>query len=126
MEDPLEERPVAPPVEREDPPRRPGVHRRVDVAEGPLVGRQLPRWGACTTRGTGAVSWCLAKAGSTWARATQWNARSQAANQGYSHVSGIEMMSWSFRCRQPALRPRFRDAGGGRLAGVAVEPAATS
>src|SRR5262249_57505447 len=25
-----------------DPPRRPGVHRRIDVAEGELVGRKLP------------------------------------------------------------------------------------
>ena len=29
-------------VDLVDPPRRPGVHRRVDVAERPFIGRQLP------------------------------------------------------------------------------------
>ncbi len=42
-------------------------------------------------------SWYLANAGSTWARATVWNARSQAANHGYSHLSGIERMSAASR-----------------------------
>ncbi len=45
MEDPLQERVVGPPgqlaVDLEDAQRRPGVHRRVDVAEGPFVGGQL-------------------------------------------------------------------------------------
>ncbi len=37
--------------------------------------------------------WLRVKAGSTMLSATQWNARSHAAYQGYSHLSGIEMMS---------------------------------
>ena len=69
------------------------------------------------------VSWYFANAGSTCASATQWNAMSQAANQGYSHLSGIDMMSNASNCRQPALRPPLRDAGGGGCVGVAVEPA---
>src|SRR6187401_295480 len=35
----------------------------------------------------------LAKSGSTIDSGSAWNARSQAAYQGYSHLSGIEMMS---------------------------------
>ena len=42
VQHPLEEREVAGPVDLEDLQRRPGVHRRVHVVEGPLVGRQLP------------------------------------------------------------------------------------
>ena len=47
MEDALEERPVgaageATPFDLVDPPRGPGVDRRIDVRERPLVGRQLP------------------------------------------------------------------------------------
>ena len=39
------------------------------------------------------MSWYFANPGSRWASATQWKARSQAANQGYSHLSGIEITS---------------------------------
>ena len=35
-------------------PRGPGMHRRIDVAEGPLVGGQSARWDACTTRAASA------------------------------------------------------------------------
>ena len=42
MEDALEEVGVLVAVDLEDAQRGPGVHRRVDVAEGPLVGGQLP------------------------------------------------------------------------------------
>jgi hypothetical protein len=38
--------------------------------------------------------------GSASAIATQWNARSQAANHGYSHLSGIDRMRIEFRCFQ--------------------------
>ena len=41
VEDPLEEVVVAPAVDLEDAQRGPRVHRRVDVAERPLVGRDL-------------------------------------------------------------------------------------
>src|ERR1700757_2959101 len=35
----------------------------------------------------------MAKSGSTIASGSEWKARSQAAYQGYSHLSGMEMMS---------------------------------
>ena len=70
------------------------------------------------------ISCSLANIGSTWARATQWKARSHAAYHGYSHLSGIEMTSWLLRCRQPDVATvDRRPTGGRRLAGVAVEPA---
>ena len=68
-------------------------------------------------------SWYLANAGSRWASATQWNPRSHAANHGYSHLSGIDMMSNASKWRQRELRPVSRDAGGARLRRVAVQPA---
>src|SRR5438094_190997 len=44
------------------------------------------------------TSWLFANSGSIRANGTVWNARSHAANQGYSHGSGIEitsaMVSW--------------------------------
>ena len=39
------------------------------------------------------TSWYFANAGAMCASATVWKARSQAANHGYSHGSGIERMS---------------------------------
>src|SRR5260370_5259286 len=36
----------------------------------------------------------LAKSGSTIDSGSVWKGRSQAAYQGYSHLSGMEMMSW--------------------------------
>ena len=65
----------------------------------------------------------MANSGSTCASATQWNARSQAAYHGYSHLSGIEMTSRVVEvpplavAAAPALVRRRR---AGR---VAVEPA---
>ena len=38
-------------------------------------------------------SWSLAKSKSTIASDKVWKAKSQAAYQGYSHLSGMEMMS---------------------------------
>ena len=43
---------------------------------------------------------------------TVWKARSQAANQGYSHLSGIEMMSNPSKLRHLEFRPFLRTAGG--------------
>src|SRR5215472_12359053 len=40
------------------------------------------------------ASSCLAKSVSTVVKAMVWNARSQAAYQGYSHLSGIEITFW--------------------------------
>ena len=64
-------------------------------------------------------SWYLANAGSTCASVMVWNARSHAANHGYSHLSGIDRMSAASKWRQPALRPVRRSLGGGGLAGIA-------
>ena len=58
------------------------------------------------------ISWYFANAGSTRASATQWKARSQAANHGYSHLSGIDMMSNASNVLQSALRPASRESGG--------------
>ncbi len=69
-------------------------------------------------------NWYLANAGSTWARVIAWNARSHAANHGYSHLSGIDRMSAASKWRQPALRPVSRSVGGGFVDRIAVEPAA--
>ena len=63
------------------------------------------------------ISWYLANAGSRWARVTQWKPRSQAANQGYSHLSGIEMMSNPSKLRHLAFRPSLRWGGGSGWAG---------
>src|ERR1700757_846167 len=60
------------------------------------------------------TSWSFANCASTMASGMQWNARSHAAYQGYSHLSGIEMMSALFRCCHSELRRR--------LAWVAVLP----
>ena len=68
------------------------------------------------------TNWALANSASTSARGMQWNARSQAAYQGYSHLSGIEMMSALFRCVQSLLRPCQRAARRRRLAGIALQP----
>ena len=71
-----------------DAPGGVGVDRRVDVAEVPLVGRELAvgvqvplaqeqeQSGASPTRGRAGPG------------RMQWKARSQAAYQGYSHLSG--------------------------------------
>ena len=41
-----------------------------------------------------------------------WKARSQAAYHGYSHLSGMEMMSSFSMWNQSALRTRWRSAAG--------------
>ena len=50
----------------------------------------------------------MAKPGSIKPKAMQWKARSQAAYQGYSHLSGIEMTSLLLWCRHRLLRPCLR------------------
>src|SRR5580704_5583945 len=59
----------------------------------------------------------LANSGSTNDNATQWNPRSHAANQGYSHLSGIDNTSSLLRCCQSWFRPFRRCAGGGGCPG---------
>ena len=51
------------------------------------------------------LNWSRAKTGSSRANGTMWNARSQAANQGYSHLSGMESTSRQKTCGQSELRP---------------------
>ena len=127
LEDPLEELVVTRTVDLEDPQRGPRVHGRVDVAERPTRTRAAGRSGACTTRGSSRSSWSLANCGSTWASGTQWNARSHAAYQGYSHVSGIEITSALLRWRHSWLRPaRGGSAGGGGRAGSPSSQRSTS
>ena len=63
----------------------------------------------------------MAKAGSMTARVTAWKARSQAANQGYSQLSGIDRMSLLLSSRQSALRPA-QPAGRRRIGRISVEP----
>ena len=58
------------------------------------------------------TSWYLANAGSTWASATQWKAMSHAANHGYSHLSGMDMMSKASKLFHRELRFVHRSAGG--------------
>ncbi len=50
-----------------------------------------------------------------------WNARSQAAYQGYSHLSGIEMM-WSFTMWNHSLFRMVRVAGLHRIDTMFLEP----
>ena len=56
----------------------------------------------------------------------QWKDRSQAANQGYSHLSGIDMMSNASKLRQRLLRPLRRLAGGAGCAGSPSSQRVTS
>ena len=72
------------------------------------------------------ISWYLANAGSRWARVTVWKARSQAANHGYSHLSGIEMMSNPSKFRHLEFRPFLRTAGGTGWVGSPSSQRATS
>ena len=55
-----------------------------------------------------------------------WKARSQAANQGYSHLSGMEMMSNPSKLRHLAFRPLWRDCGGAGWAGSPSSQRVTS
>jgi len=79
---------------------RPGVDRRVHVAEIDLVGRELARWPPCTIPQHEAQL-LRAKSGSIRANGSVWNARSQAANQGNSHLSGngddVVRLTWPQR-----------------------------
>ena len=78
-------------IDLKHPKRRPGMHRRIHVAKRPLVGRQLTvRVHVPLARQKDELT-TLANSASMTASGRQWKARSQAANQGYSHLSGIEM-----------------------------------
>ena len=72
------------------------------------------------------VSWYFANAGSTCASATQWKPMSHAANHGYSHLSGIDMMSKASKFLQRALRPSSRESGGRACVGSPSSQRSTS
>ena len=72
---------------------RKGVDRRIDVAEVPLVRGHLTVGVQVEPRSISSIC-SLAKSGSTIESGSVWKARSHAAYQGYSHLSGMEMMSW--------------------------------
>src|SRR3954464_10441340 len=113
VEDAAEEVDVARAVHCEHLERRPRLHPRAHGRERPPARPEAPppappagsratndhSWpgsppfGCWNHSRQSSTSWYFAKAGSTCASETQWNARSQAANQGYSHLSGIDMMS---------------------------------
>ncbi len=57
---------------------------------------------------------------------TVWKARSQAANQGCSHLSGIEMLSNPAKLRPLEFRPVLRTAGGSGWVGSPSSHLATS
>ena len=65
---------------------------RINVAEVPLVSRDLAVGIGYTTRAT-SEGLALANWRSTCARQTQWKPEAQVANQGNSHLSGIEITS---------------------------------
>src|SRR5262249_40826936 len=94
------------------------MYRRIHVAEIPPVGGKpaVGGKGCWSSR----LSWSGEKVKSTRLSVMLWKARSQAAYQGYSHLSGIEMMSslfmWSHSWLRtflplrgaPAVTPRLR------------------
>jgi len=79
------------------------MHRRIHVAEVPTRTPEAVRWDAGRFA-EHQVELALAKSSSARLSASTWKARSHAAYQGYSHLSGMEMMcacacGASARCR---------------------------
>ncbi len=107
-----------------DAPRGPGVHGRIHVREGELVGGQLRRSDACTTRAEAA-------------RAAPWRRRDRCARarrcgrrgptprtRDIPTLSGMESTSRLKTCGQSQLRPcTGARGGGGGCVGIALEPA---
>src|SRR5262249_42928520 len=115
---------VPDPIHVEDPPHRPRVDRRGCKTHTPPP--QPPSGAHAWTGGfrspnshsyagscplgcwncskSSTHSWSLANFASTSANGTHWNARSHAANHGYSHLSGIDITRIEFRWRQWPLR----------------------
>ena len=100
------------------PTRAPAGSRR----RTPTRRRGAARSGACTTRAARSVSCSLAKSGSTSANGTQWKARSQAAYQGYSHLSGHRDDVAVVEVRPLVVPAVLARLGGGGARRVAVEP----
>ena len=125
LEHARQEQPVARPARPVDlvyAPAGPGVDRRIDVAEARTRRPAICPLGCMYHSRRNSMSCSLANSGSTWAKGIMWNARSQAAYQGYSHLSGMEITSRLKRCRQSVLRPCLRAWRRGRQVRVAVEP----
>jgi hypothetical protein len=79
------------------------VHRRVDVAEVELVGRDLAV-GMHVPLAQEEQELPLGEGGvDERAKGIMWKARSQAAYQGYSHLSGIETTSRLNSCGPVAV-----------------------
>ena len=121
VEHPLEERAVAlaglGALDLVDAQRGPGVHRRDSRRRSSTRTPGSGRWGACTTRAASgrAGPWRTGRRRAT--STTQWKARSHAAYQGNSQVSGIDSTSALKMWRQSLLRPVRRASGGGGWSG---------
>jgi hypothetical protein len=96
VEDALEELAVAAAValfvDLVDAPRRPGVDRGIHVSESPFVGRELAV-GMHVPLAQHEHELLFGEIRIDQGQGTQWKARSHAAYQGYSHLSGMEMTS---------------------------------
>ena len=101
------------------------MHRRIDVAEVELVGRKLPV-GMHVPFAEHAAELLAGEGRVEPRQGNVWKARSQAANQGYSHLSGMESTSRQKRCGQSALRPDLRSAGGGGISGSPSSQSSTT
>ena len=100
--------------------RRARPPRRAPAGSGRRTPTRRPgsgRWGAGTARTAAPRAGPWRTRDRPGRAATQWKARSQAANQGYSHLSGMVMTRIELRCRQCWLRiaapRRGRRAGRG-------------
>jgi hypothetical protein len=98
------------------------MNRRVHVGKLPFVSRDLAV-GVHVPFAQEQDQLLLGELDIQRANGTIWNALSQAAYQGYSHLSGIEMMSRLNRCFQSELRPFLRASSS---AGQAGSPSAMS
>ena len=91
------------------PRRAPADSRRRTPTRRPAAGRS----DACTTRASAARAGPWRTRGRSARAGCSGTPRSHAAYHGYSHLSGIEMMSALLRCGQSGLRPCLRSGGGG-------------
>ena len=99
-------------VHLEHAPRRPRVDGRVHVAEGPLVSGELAvRVHIPFAREQHELM--LGEAGIHERQRNGVERKIPRAYHGYSHLSGIEMMSALLRCIHSEFRPCLRSGGGG-------------
>ena len=98
------------------------MHRRIHIAEVPLVRGNLAV-GVRVETAQHQQQLLLGESKSTSASEIVWKARSQAAYQGYSHLSGIEMMSALSMWNQSAFRAAAPRCSHQRMTGVLLKPA---